>query len=96
MRAIACVIVLCMHASSLNSKLLMTTRKKYFPCFIATQIDQSSPPVVRNASSTDRGKHRKFFELLSKLKPRGRTILLSRKGLIKSWIIEESGLFYYP
>ena len=41
MRAITCVVVLCMHALSLNSKLLMTTRKKYFPCFIATKIDQS-------------------------------------------------------
>ena len=47
MRAIARVIVLCMHALSFNSKFLMATRKKYFPCFIATQIDQSSPPVVR-------------------------------------------------
>ena len=71
MRAIACVIVLCMqsmHALSLNSKFLMTTRKKHFLCFIATQIDQSSPPVVRNVSSTDRRKHRKCLELFSKLK----------------------------
>ena len=57
-----------MHALSLNSKFLVTTRNKYFPCFIATQIVQSSPPVVRNASSKDRWKHRKCLKLLCKLR----------------------------
>ena len=55
----------CMHALSLNSKFLMTTHKKYFPCFIATQIDKSSPPVVKNTSSADCEKHRNAWKVLS-------------------------------
>ena len=46
----------------------MSTHKKYSPCFLTTQIDQLSPPVVRNAASTDRERHQKRLKIPSKLK----------------------------
>ena len=57
----------------------MSTRKKYTPCFLTTQIDQLSPPVVRNASSTDRWKHLKIPSKVKRKRNWRKTFAMDKK-----------------